>query len=182
MMLIKELPVPPGVRDHSLHDVVLRDEVDEILFIVLHPFLHFFQRKDIGHPVVHLESVLGKDGDGGNVLRLCPERKVMIVYVRSRNALPRTTAAKPTAKTIFPSADDGVSAFSIFFGRNIPVLSHVRAIGLFMGIQHPPLFVFGKEIIDQRHDEPEHDRQKPRPEDREPETGNPEREILRDAG
>ena len=76
VVLIKKLPVSPGVCDHSLHNIVLRYEVDQILFIVLRPFLNFLQCKDIGHPMVHHDPVLGKDGNGGNVLRFSPGREL----------------------------------------------------------------------------------------------------------
>jgi hypothetical protein len=58
VVLFVQLPFSSSVRDHTLHDVVPRDEVDEILFIDLYPFPHFLETEDIAHPVVHLCPVL----------------------------------------------------------------------------------------------------------------------------
>src|SRR5574342_719062 len=76
MMLFVQLPVPSGVRYHSLHDVVLRNEISEVLPVVLQSLFHFCEFEDVAHSVVHLESVLGKDSNSGDVRALCPERKM----------------------------------------------------------------------------------------------------------
>src|ERR1035437_2950876 len=62
-MVLVQMPGGIRVSDHSLHDVIPRDEIPEDRAgALLEPRAHFRQLQDVGHPMLQHEAVSGEDG------------------------------------------------------------------------------------------------------------------------
>lgn len=178
IVLLEEMEVGSGVRDHSLHDIVRRHQIPEVILI---RFEKAFPPGDTVEDDLVMDGVFGEHGDERDVV-FRGKRKRMQGYLSQEepgthndrnnerrdkegtNRLVRHEGRKP----LFDKA---------WHEHTGPV--HIRFVALPVSCRHSPLFVFRQEVVEDKHDRKARQYDKPRPEDAHADTPHAKGEVLR---
>lgn len=178
VMLLEEVEVGSGVRDHPLHDIVRRHQIPEVILIL--PEQAFPPGDTVEDDLVK-DGVLGEHGDERDVVFRGKRKRVQGYPAQGE---PCTHNDRNNERR----DEEGTNRLIRHEGRK-PSLDkarhehtgpvHILSVALPVSCSHPPLFVFRQEVVEDKHDRKARQYDKPRPEDAHADTPRAKGEVLR---
>ena len=177
-----ELPLPARVGDHPLHHIVLGHQVGEHRALLAEMGLDLRQLKHRGHPVVEHDHVARQDGEHAD-RSVGPDRQMRQgVAPQGEGAAQgpggEDEEAQPCPQWRYGRKHLGEGGLPRLRQEHAGAV-HVAPILVPELAEHAALLVPGQEVIHPHHQGPERNHQEPGPQDRQPQAGQCESEILR---